>query len=191
MDLPLIKEKNIQDKANRKYQTELMDLWKTTADTQVDKNNRIYSADVVRFEFKAPMGVQDILGRDGYTVTTDFYKDKLAKVYISDANMNFEEILTKKYGKPIKESKMKRVICKNGYGAKSSHREGWESSIWGKGKKITATYHHYVFDCGSGGGTLYFVEEGATVKIMDQIEKNGRDALEAEEEKIKAGASKL
>jgi hypothetical protein len=190
LDLPIIKEKNIQDKASRKYSTDERDLWKTTADSQVEKHNRVYSADVVKFEFKAPMGVPDFLGKDSYGVTTKFYKGKLAQVYVSDAGMEFEKILTAKYGKPIKEDKTKRVICQNGYGAKSSHIDGSESTIWGKSKKITATFHYFFYDCGKGGSS-YWVEEGATVKVMDRIDENGRKALDAEEAKVKAGASKL
>lgn len=190
LDLPIIKEKNMQDKTKGKYFPDERDLWKTTADSQVEKYNRVYSADVVKFEFKAPMGVPDFLGKDSYGVTAKFYKGKLAQVYVADAGMEFEKILTAKYGKPIKEDKTKRVICQNGYGAKSSHLDGSESTIWGKGKKITATFHYFFFDCGKGDSS-YWVEEGAIVKVMDRIDENGSKALEAEEAKAKAGASRL
>ncbi|MDP2852202.1 MAG: hypothetical protein Q8O23_02235 [Gallionella sp.] len=190
LNLPLIKEKNIQGKENRKYSTDERDIWKTTADSQVEKYDRVYSADVVKFEFKAPMGVPNSLGRDSYDVATTFYKGKLAQVYVLGAGTEFEKILTAKYGRPIKEDKMKRVTCQNGYGAKSSHIDGSESTIWGKGKKITATLVFSFYDCGKGGSS-YWVEEGAIVKVMDRIDENGRKAFEAEEAKVKAGASKL
>ncbi len=190
MDLPLIKDKNIQDLASRNYSTDERDLWKTTVDSQVAIYDRVYSADVVTFQFKAPMGVPDIFGKDSYDVTTNFYKGKLAKLHVFGVGMEFEKILTAKYGKPIKEDKTKHVICQNGFGAKSSHLDGSESNIWGKGKKITATLQHSFYECGKGGSG-YWVEEGATVKVMDRIDQNGRKALKAEEAKIKAGNSKL
>lgn len=176
-DLPFIKENNI---------------------SPLEKNYRVYSPDVVndfmKFEFRAPMGVPDSMGKDIYDVSTEFYKGKLAKVKADisgAAGMEFEKILTAKYGKPIKEDKMKRVTCTNRYGAKSSHLDGFETSTWGKGKKISATLLFFFYDCGKGGGSMYYVEEGAIVKVMDRIEKKGLKALEAEEAKTKAGASKL
>lgn len=195
LDLPLIKEKNIQNKSSREYSTNEGDLWKTTADSQVNKYDRVYSADVVKFEFKAPMGVpnflgSDILGSDSYKVTTKFYKGKLAEVHVSEPGNEFEKILTAKYGQPIKEDETKRVTCQNGYGAKSSHIDGLKSTIWGKGKKITATLSFLFYGCGKVGSS-YLVQEEAIVKVMNRIDINGRKALEAEEVKVKAGASKL
>ena len=190
LDLPLIKGKNMQDKANRKYTTEESDLWKTAVDSQVEKYQRIYSVDVVKFEFRAPMGIPNFMGKDSYVITTKFFKNKLAQVNVSEAGMEFKEILTTRYGKPINEDKIKFVTCQNGYGAKSSHLDGSKAIIWGKGKKITATLHSFYYDCGKGG-TSYWVEEGAIVKALDRVDENGRKALEAEESKTKASASKL
>jgi hypothetical protein len=197
MDLPLIKKKNIKDKTGNEYgMSDANSVWKTTVDSQVEEDYRVYSADVVKLEFKAPMGVpKKFFGKsdgDSYDVTTLFYKGKLTKVhvYIGNEGMEFKNILTTKYGKPIKEDKTKSVICQNGYGAQSPHLDGLVFDIWGKGAKITATLQHFFHDCGYGSQS-YWVEEGAIVNIMDRIDKNGRKALEAEDAQAKAAASKL
>jgi hypothetical protein len=190
LGLPLIKEKNLQDKTSRNYVPKDGDLWKTTVDSQVEKYDRVYSVDIVIFEFKTPLGVQNLLGKDNYKLMTKFYKDRLVQIYVSDAGMEFEKILTAKYGKPIKEDKTKRVICQNAYGAKSEHFDGSESTIWGKGKKISATFIYSFYECGKGGAS-YWVEDNAAVKIIDQIATNRLKAIEAEEVKIKASSSKL
>ena len=190
LDLPLLKEKRIQDKANRKYTTKEGDAWKTTAESQVEKYYRVYSTDVVKFELKASMGVPKTFGGDSYDTTILFYKNKLASVYVSDAGPEFEKILTAKYGPPVKEDKTKRVICQNGYGAQSTHFDGTKSTIWGKGKKITAILSWSFYDCGNGSSS-YTVADEAITKALHQIEQNGIRASEAEEAKTKAGASKL
>ena len=196
LDLPLIKEKNIQDKASRNYpyRTDERVVWKTTADSQLGKYHRkydrIYSADIVKFEFKAPMGVPGHSGEDSYDVTTKFYKGKLAQVDIPNPGRDFDKILTTKYGKPIKEDKLKSVVCQNDYGVESSSIVGSTSTIWGKGKKITATLGNFYFGCGRASFS-YTVEESATVKVMDRINENGSKASEAEKGKVKADASKL
>ncbi len=189
--LPLIKEKNIQDKASRQFSTNESDLWKTTVDSQVKEYYRVYSADVVVFEFLAPMGIPDRLEKDNYDVTTTFYKGRLVKIYVNRAaGGEFEEILTAKYGKPIKKDKTNRVICLGGYLGRTEEPGGQEFNYWGKGKKITATLLHTFYACDETISS-YSVEEDAIVKLMDRIDENKRKALAAEEKKVKASASKL
>lgn len=189
LELPLIKEKNIQDKASQTSSTCELCVWKTSVDSPVDKYIRVYSADIVQFEFKAPMGVPKTFKEDSYDTKIQFYKGKLASVYVFDTQ-NFYELLTAKYGRPIEEDKTKLVKCQNGYGAKSEHFAGTNSSIWGKGKKITATLREFFWGCGRGDRS-YTVEDVAIAKILHRIEESGRKALEAEDAKLKVGASKL
>lgn len=139
LDLPFIKEKNMHEKAASKsvYSPGVSGLWKTTIDSPVAKQSlnpqgdRVYSADVVKFEFIAPMGVPKTDG-DAYPTTIKFYKGKLASVAVFNAGSEFEKILTTKYGQPVKEDKTKRVTCQNGLGATSSELEGADLSIWGE-----------------------------------------------------------
>lgn len=190
LELPFLKEKRVQDKGNRKYPTDEGDVWRTTVESQVEKYSRVYSIDVVQFELNASMGVPKTLGGDSYDTTILFYKNKLASVYVFDVGLEFEKILTAKYGTPVKEDKTKRVICQNGYGARSTHFDGTESTIWGKGKKITAILRWSFYDCGKGASS-YTVADEAIAKTLRMIEQNGIKASEAEEAKAKAGASKL
>ena len=190
LELPLIKDKNVQDKASRKYSTNESDAWKTTAESQVNEYERVYSGEVVKFDFITPLGIPNIIGEDSHKVTTTFYKGKLAKVYIPQVGSEFETVLPAKYGRPIRVDKTKSVTCQNGYGAKSSHLDGAESTIWGNGKKVTATLKFSFYGCGNGGRS-YLVEDGAIAKVIDRIEASGRKASEAEEAKLKASASKL
>lgn len=104
LELPVIKGKSLQDKSNRNNFPGENDLWKISVDnTEINETARIYSADIVVFEFSAPMGVLNSAGKDIYDTSAKFYKGKLAFINVAvDAvsSSNFEEILTAKYGKP-------------------------------------------------------------------------------------------
>jgi hypothetical protein len=194
LDLPLIKAKTLQDKASQKNSIKESDLWKTTADSKVSGYDRVYSASVVKFEFLAPLGVpthyDHRYGGDIYEVTTKFYEGKLALAKVSAPGVDFEKILTEKYGQPNKEKVPELVSCQNGYGAISSHFNGVQATIWGKGKKISATLSFFHYGCGEVV-RWYTVEETTIVKAINRIDENGSKAAAAEEAKVKAGASKL
>lgn len=190
LNLPLIKEKETKDRAGWSTKPNSKELLKTTIDSQVPVHDRVFSDDVVRFDFMTPLGVKDAVGTDDYRLTATFYKNKLAKVYVDNAPMIFETILTTKYGKPVAEDKRKRVICQNQYGAKSSELDGRRSSIWGKNKAITATYSITLFDCDKGSFT-YVVEEVAIAKVLDAMFRDGLKSWESELTKSKSAGSKL
>jgi hypothetical protein len=194
LDLPIIREKNLTDKMSFTVSLKTFpnekEIWKTSIDSRVDEYERVYSADIVKFELTAGMGVPKFLGEDSYKTTVKFYKSKLTSVYVREVGLEFERILTAKYGQPVKEDRTKHLTCQNGYGAKSTHLDGVESTNWGKGKRVTATLTNVFYDCGKRDMS-YTVADESSVKIIDQIHSAGRKALEAETTKTKAGASKL
>jgi len=191
LELPEIKIKNIKDFQNASEINNWMDLRKTTIDSSVsDIDYRVYSADVVKFDFLYQVGIFDRQGDDKYKLTATFYKTKLARLYISDFKAEFEDILTKKYGKPIKLDKLTSISCQNAYGAVSTQIKGSETLIWGKDKKIVATLRSNYPTC-NYYSMSYGVEESAIARIMDRIEENGRTAAKIKEEKTKIDASKI
>lgn len=191
LDLPLIKNKNKKDKSGmRNAFIDENELLQTTADSKVVSLDRVYSSDVIKFEFKAPMGVPSGPSGDSYPVSTRFYKGKLAQIAVLNA-ATFLQILKDKYGKPVVVDKVKEVTCQNQFGAMSKKLDGVSRNIWGRGKKITAEIVFTFADCGKVSTTEYYVVENTLGNAMVRSENDGRKVFEAEEAKSKINASKL
>jgi hypothetical protein len=186
LELPFVKENNIQDKASRRFGADEKDAGKASIESQVKKHNRPHTADIVQYEFAAPMGIHETYTKDSYNTTAEFYNGKLAVVYVSNATSEFEVLLTAKYGQPTKENKLKRVYCQNAYGANLPSLGGTESVIWGKGKKITATIGNLFYDCGKVN-ISYTVADETVANILKKIK---RDAAKIEDKAIEAARAK-
>ena len=107
-------------------------VWKQTSESAVDDYKKIYTPGIIDFEFSMALGIKSY-SDDSYEVKLRFYENKLIQIKLPTIRLEFEDLLTSKYGKPIIENKTKKVICQNGYGAKSEHLDGSMYSKWGKG----------------------------------------------------------
>ena len=190
LEIPYIQNKKLEDKTSSMYVPDENSLWKTTINSKLDNYQRIYSKDVVKFEFQTSIGIAKSLGEDLYWTELIFYKNNLASINVIDAESSFEKVLTLKYGKPHYENKTTKVTCQNGFGAKSTHTDGTIYWKWGSGKKITAEYNYSFFSCGKGAGG-YTVANTEVMKLVRQFELKGSKDEELKESLEKAKGSKL
>jgi hypothetical protein len=112
-------------------------VWKQTSKSTVDRYEAIHSPGIADYSFVMPLGVRSSQG-ESYNVVARFLENILIRVYVYKGGREFEEILERKYGRPGKEDKTKIEVCQNGYGAKTEHRYGALSSVWGQGSPIVA-----------------------------------------------------
>lgn len=160
-------------------------VWKTTsANKKSDEALRIYSDDIVRYEFKSSIGINNIYGADKYSFSATFYKGRLATLSVYDDFLNVEEPLRLKYGKPIVTDFTKIITCQNGFGAKSKHIDGDIFYEWGKGKVVRAVLHKSVSDCGRKFFSQYSVENASISKNIFNMESKARKS--SAESKAKA-----
>ena len=192
LNLPEIKDKDLRDTSVYAKVPGDFYMWKKTAeDSNIDGHSRIFSKDIVKYEFMMSIGVPNILGKDRYKTTAVFYKENLVEIVISDKLLDIKEILTQKYGKPVVQNWLKRITCQNGFGAVTNQLNGDIFYEWGKGKKITATLMNSISDCGKDMIGIYTVENSAVSKMIYESEAKSRKAFEAESRSNKASASKL
>jgi hypothetical protein len=164
-------------------------LLKTTFNSNLkDTNSKLYSEDLIKFEFPAATGLKENFGSDSRSATVIFYKNKLAKISLSDPPNDFIEILKSKYGRPKIIDNTSLITCQNGFGAKSRYKNGGYSHIWpGKGGVI-AEYYSFFSGCG-GLQNYYSVKDEKADKIINDIQKKGVDRDRAEQLKAKASES--
>ena len=190
LEVPHLKSKDLSEKNSSKFIPEHSDLWKKTANSDVESYDRIYSQELTNFEFLLPIGIINVLGTDLYWTEVTFYKNLLVSINIKDADSSFEKILSSKYGKPTYEKKTKQIICQNGYGAKTSHSDGTNYYVWGNGKKVIAQLAFTYYSCGKTGIT-YEVKNTAVMNTVLQLEARLKKDAEIKETLTKAKESKL
>ena len=190
LEIPAIKNKLLEEKTTSMLVPEKINLWRTNSASNINGHQRIYSADVVKYEFLTSIGIPKASGEDSYWIEVFFYKDLLASVRIIDTESTFEDILTQKYGKPQYENKTKKVVCQNGYGAQSTHLDGTIYWKWKSGRSITAEYAYSFFSCGKSGGS-YTVSNKEIMKIIDQVETKLKKEKDLKELQNKSKESKL
>jgi hypothetical protein len=192
LEIPFIKNKRLEDKISSMFKPDEDNLWRTTQISKVDKYQRVYSTDIVKYEFQSPLGItSSISGKDLYWVEVLFFKNILSKINIVDPDSSFEKVLTLKYGKAQYEDKTRKIICQNGFGAKSIHSDGDINYKWiNLGKKILAKYSYVFYSCGTVG-IIYAVESIEVMKIVSQLEDKIRKEEELKDNLDKANSSKL
>ena len=192
-----LKNKNVRDISTQSHNDRMEELlkksnntiWKKDSESKVDSYLKIYLTGVIEYEFKIPLGVKSYSG-DLHEVKAKFYDGKLISIRVPNAGTEFEELLTTKYGKPLKMDRTKTVICQNGYGAKSEHLNGSMASVWGEGKPIRAQVHWSFYDCGKGG-SAYYIEDVKKVGTVEALERKAEQNQKNSETYNKASASKL
>lgn len=160
-------------------------VWKiTSADKKSNEIVRIFSDDVVRYEFKSSIGVANIYGVDNYSFSATFYKGQLAILSVHDKVLDIEEPLKLKYGKPKVSDFTKLITCQNGFGAKFKHIDGSKYFEWGRGKVVRAVLTNSFSDCGRDVMAIYSVENTSVSKIIFDMESKARKS--STESKAKA-----
>lgn len=190
LELPTTKKLYLVDKSSKMPTAPKWDLVRTTSGSAVDKYEKFYSSDTIKFDFFTATGVQPKVGEDSYHASIYFFKNKLSTITIHSAGFEFKDILTAKYGEPVFNDEARNVECQNAYGAKTNHKDGASQYIWGKGKAINAIFHISQNDCGKIV-TSYTVRDVETESIRSKIEEQGRKADATEDIKAKARNSLL
>jgi hypothetical protein len=165
------------------------EMWRTTNGDGLDPFDRVYSDDVVKYEFKIAVG----LGNSGVeykSAIAKFYKNKLASLFIVMVPSEFREILTVKYGEPKTIDETKTVSCQNGYGARTEGRQGTVHYIWNQKGPVSADFSLFTYDCVKVVPS-YTVKSVDVSSMIDKIYEDGKKALKAEELRLKANSSKL
>ena len=189
LSLDEIKILNLKDKIKKMYVPDGGDLWKTTSDSDLEAGWKVYSPEVIKFEFNLATGIEN--GDKGsYRAEILLYKNKLVNLIIFKPPTEFEKILTEKYGKPKHIDKTKKVVCQNGYGAKTEHFDGLVTEHWADKGDVIAELEHAYYDCGKVTWG-YTVKNKNTHKILTLIEENGLKSERSGDAKLKAAKSKL
>jgi len=165
------------------------EIWRTTNGDGLEPFQRVYSDDVVKYEFQIAVGVGNS-GVEYKSTIAKFYKDKLASIYIVMVPSEFREILTVKYGEPKTIDETKTVICQNRFGAKTEVRQGKVRYIWNQNGPIRADFSIFTYDCVKVVPS-YSVKSVEMSSIIDKIYDDGRKSIKAEELRSKANSSKL
>jgi hypothetical protein len=193
LDLDEVKNKTIKDSSAKNYGDSDYVVYKKTTQSNVEDYAKIYDKERTRYEFKMSIGVADREGKDLYTTLVDFYKDKLihVQVVLNSADADFQKILTEKYGKPVTLDKVKKVVCQNGYGAKTVHNDGFFTYDWGTKNTVNASLMYGFSDCGRMITMGYSVSDGKKYKEMLDNERKIEDLTKQENIKSKASISKF
>ena len=157
LEIPEIKSRNIQDVGNKNSKDS--DVWKKTADSNVPEYRKIYTPEYIIYEFKMATGVKGHMGRDSYDATVEFYKNELISISLdlTGQSLEFNDILTEKYGKPVFKNTMTKKTCQNAYGAKTEHLTGYISKTWGGNNQVSALMLTSSSNCDKESGTSYSV----------------------------------
>lgn len=194
LELPEIKEKNLQDFADFKGVTLDADIWRQTNETPNSiAGSRIYLPDYVEYKFKMERSILSSGAGDSYGITAIFYKKELIKLELKTApsTAEFIDVLTEKYGKPIIVDKMKKEVCQNNFGGKSMHNSGEFSWSWrGKGP-VKAMVRINQFGCGKYVASSYTVEDAKKIELAYKLEREAEINNKKTEAKTKAAASTL
>jgi len=189
LTLTEIKMLDLKDKTKSSYVPNDGELLRTTSTSDIETYNKVYSEDVVKFEFNLATGVESI-GKDSHWTTVTFYKNKLVQIYIYHPPVEFLEILTEKYGKPRILDKTKYVTCQNGYGAKTQHKDGKVAYLWTGMNSLIAEYSYLWMNCGEISN-YYTIKDNNLIVVVDSITKAGAAKERSEATKSKASNSKL
>lgn len=197
LSLPDIKLKRIGEKNRFAVKPNANEILRMTVDTQLEAGFflglRVYSSDIIKYEFLYALGMPNYSGKDEYRIEATFYKDKLSKIHVWDAVLSFKSILEQKYGQPVVKDDTKIEICQNSYGAKTEHTSGTKYHKWGENESVEAS-----FDTGSSAGTCgkypyvgYTVTNKSDVVEITKITREGMLKAIAERNREKATGSKL
>ena len=177
---PAISAKDVKDGDDQLFKPEEQyDLWRTTIDSKKTKHYRVFSPDITIFHFNDNFDNFFGNAKFGKPVFVEFYKNKLAFIYIGELNIEILPTLIEKYGKPSQIRDLKPVICQNSYGNKEEYKNGTVSTFWGKGKKINATFLEEYEKCWK----FYLSYTVQDVKSKSLIDKLQGDGLAAEQSK--------
>lgn len=157
------------------------------------KNISIHSPDIEEYDFVTQLGIKDISGNDNYRMKATLFKGSLVSINVTNANPNFIEIVTEKYGKPKHEDSAKIEKCQNIYSAITEHRDGKQSYIWGEGagKDVVAKYYENNFSCSSINVQNYAVYSLRGMAEVNAIIGESIIKIKSEELRNKVGKSKL
>ncbi len=192
LELPEISSKLVRDAEDKNYKQDDRAVWKKTNESKVASYEKIYSPDYVVYEFDMAIGIKDYAGNDNYKVSAKFVKRKLIHIQVFlTGGYDVEKLLSEKYGQPNVLDKMKKVVCQNGYGAKSVHSDGFIAFEWGAKTKNNASLLIGSSDCGKLITSSYSVEDGKKYSQILEAERRIEKNIEKEELKNKANASKL
>lgn len=165
-------------------------LWVITSDSNVRDEDRVFSPDVVKYEFRYPIQL-DEQQRVAYKTKAIFYKDQLIEISLSNMNyLTFKKLLTEKYGSGITENKSRTVICQNDYGSRVEMFEGTIKTVWGRGKKIGSVLQQTMTNCKLGPSS-YTVSDLQSAKVMNVVEKSKMQQLLNEKKKERISNSGL
>jgi hypothetical protein len=165
-------------------------VWKQTNKSTVEPYLAIHSPGITDYSFVMPLGVSSSQG-ESYKIVARFFENILIRVYAYKGGREFEEILERKYGRPEKEDKTKIEVCQNGYGAKTEHRSGALSSVWGQGSPIVAKITWTTLDCGRAVSSRYSIEDVNRNIKAAEMEKRAKNEARDAEVGSKASSSKL
>jgi hypothetical protein len=188
---PKLFEKPNHDEIIRLTDGTIYDMYTGGQKLSVPKSLKIFSPDVVRYQFVYPLGIPRGSEGDTYEIRATFYKDKLSDVVIDRANLEFKRLLTEKYGKPVSVNSSKMEMCQNSFGAKSEHMTGVIRDVWGGDGEIQANFSVSSSNCGKYSAIRYSVSSALDLKEIDKIQNEGERKLEELELKAKSIGSKL
>lgn len=165
-------------------------LWVITSDSNVRDEDRVFSPDVVKYEFRYPIHL-DEHQRVAYKTKAIFYKDKLVEISLSNMNyLTFKKLLTEKYGLGVTENKSRAVICQNDYGSRLEMFEGTIKTVWGRGKKVGSVLQQTMTNCKLGQSS-YTVLDLQMAKVMNGVENSKMQQMVNEKNKERISNSGL
>lgn len=161
------------------------DLWVITSESDVKDEDKVFSTDIVKYEFRYPIRLNENQTVN-YKAKAIFYKKRLVEVSLSNMNyLTFKKLLTEKYGPGVEENKTKTVICQNDYGSRLEMFEGTIKTVWGRGKKITSDLQQTMNNCKLGPSSYAVIDKQATMNIkQSESEKMKKLLNERKKERI-------
>lgn len=191
LNTPYVQTLSVSEKKQKMYVPKGKSVWKTDYNSDVADGDKVYSEDIVKYELNMPLGIQDAIKDDSYNSTLYFYKGNLVRIYVHRPPLQIEELLTKKYGKPYVDDRMKVISCQNKFGAREPGYAGEKKLIWGKGKKVTGTFSKLGMFCEFGLSWGYEVENSVEAKKIDAVQKKGMSEAQKKNEATKLNQSKI
>lgn len=102
-----------------------------------------------------------------------FYKNALVEIR-TDFVLGIEDILTEKYGNPIKNHQMKYVTCQNKFGAISRELDGLDVTTWGSRDKVQIVKTVYFGNCAQRNYFEISIHDKVKMSLRDTEEKKAK-----------------